>query len=97
MEIALSSFAAAVTQLQQAGCNVIVDDITYFEGEPFFQDAGVIDTAIGNAIADGVSYFTAAGNFGGQPVRGRLQSARLHLPQRLGVWRLLPMAVITKR
>jgi subtilisin family serine protease len=60
----LASFAAAVTSLQQAGCNVIVDDLGY-DTEPFFQDAGPLDTAIDNAVASGVTYVTAAGNNGG--------------------------------
>ncbi len=59
----LTDFANAITALQQAGCQVIVDDVTYF-AEPFFQIAGPVDTAIQAAIADGVSYFTAAGNDG---------------------------------
>jgi hypothetical protein len=56
------SFAAAVTALQQAGCTVIVDDVTLFT-DSFFQPAGPIDTAIETAIADGVSYFASAGNY----------------------------------
>ena len=59
----LTSFASAVSALQAAGCQVIVDDY-YFTNEPFFQAAGPVDAAIGNAVADGVSYFTAAGNDG---------------------------------
>jgi hypothetical protein len=59
----LDTFANAVTLLQQAGCQVIVDDIGYDE-EPFFQNAGTLDTAIESAVASGVSYFTAAGNDG---------------------------------
>ena len=58
------NLAAAVTALQDQGCNIIVDDLTYW-GEPFFQDAGPVDAAIDNAVASGVSYFTADGNFGG--------------------------------
>ncbi len=57
----LESFASAVTALQQAGCQVIVDDVTDYD-EPFFQDAGPLDAAIDAAVAGGVSYFAAAGN-----------------------------------
>jgi subtilisin family serine protease len=49
--------------LAAAGCTVIVDDVTYLD-EPFFQSGSAIDQAIAGAIADGVSYFTAASNEG---------------------------------
>jgi hypothetical protein len=55
-------FAAGIRELQAAGCDVIVDDITYIN-EPFLQD-GLVAQAV-NAVADsGVAYFSAAGNFG---------------------------------
>lgn len=57
------SFADAVSSLQQAGCNVIVDDQYYFE-EPFFTNDGVIDDTIESAVSEGVSYFASAGNTG---------------------------------
>jgi hypothetical protein len=56
------SMATAITTLQDAGCNVIIDDIG-FQDEPFFQP-GVIDAAINSAVAAGVTYVTAAGNSG---------------------------------
>ena len=53
--------AVGINQLKDAGCKVIVDDVTYIT-EPFFKD-GVIATAV-NAVANqGVTYFSAAGNF----------------------------------
>ena len=55
--------AAGITQMVSAGVNIIVDDLDNTD-EPFFQVAGPIDTAIQDAINAGVSYFTAAGNFG---------------------------------
>ena len=58
----LDSFAASVTALENAGCNIIVDDLVY-DDEPFFANAGPADLAIANAVAAGVTYFTAAGNF----------------------------------
>lgn len=60
----LDSFAEAVTALRAAGCQVIVDDLTY-NAEPFFQLAGTLDSAIDEAVGAGVNYFTAAGNDGG--------------------------------
>jgi hypothetical protein len=60
----LQSFASAVTSLQDAGCNIIVDDVTFPTEESFYQTGTVLDKAITAAIASGVNYFTAAGNGG---------------------------------
>ena len=57
-------YAAGIAALVAAGCQVIVDDVAY-TNEPFFQVAGPIGSAVAAAVADGVSYFTAAGNSGG--------------------------------
>lgn len=54
--------ANGIRELEQAGCDVIVDDISYIS-EPFFRD-GVIAQAVDDVKALGVSYFSAAGNFG---------------------------------
>lgn len=43
-------------------CDVIVDDITYVT-EPFLRD-GVVAQAVDQAVAQGVTYFSSAGNFG---------------------------------
>ncbi len=56
-----ADFAAGITALQNAGCQIIVDDTTYPD-EPMFQVTGALDTAIEQAVAGGVDYFTAAGN-----------------------------------
>jgi len=53
--------ASGIAALRAAGCQIIVDDVTYAD-EPFFQDAGPIDTAVQAAVAAGVDYFTAVGN-----------------------------------
>jgi hypothetical protein len=55
-------FAHGIIELQQAGCDVIVDDITYIS-EPFLKD-GVVADAVETVVGQGVSYFSAAGNFG---------------------------------
>jgi hypothetical protein len=53
--------AVGIKELKDAGCKVIVDDITYIT-EPFFKD-GVIAKAVNSVSTQGVSYFSAAGNF----------------------------------
>ncbi len=55
-----SGFASNIEALRAAGCKVIVDDVFYLD-EPFFQD-GVIADAIDSVVANGVAYFSAAGN-----------------------------------
>ena len=54
-------FANGIRQLKNAGCKIIVDDVTY-ASEPFFKD-GVIAKAVNEVKALGVTYFSAAGNF----------------------------------
>ncbi len=60
--ISEADFAQGINELQQAGCKVITDDITYLT-TPFFKD-GLAAKAVDNVKALGVSYFSAAGNFG---------------------------------
>jgi len=54
------NFANNIAALGAAGCNIILDDVTYYD-EPMFQE-GVISQAIDNVVAGGALYFTAAGN-----------------------------------
>jgi subtilisin family serine protease len=53
-------FVDALHALTTAGAKVIVDDLGFFS-EPYFQD-GVVAQAVRDAVAGGVSYYTAAGN-----------------------------------
>ena len=70
----ITSFAANIRALQAAGCNIIVDDVFYFVETPF-QDGqtaavvstsqgGVVTQAVNDVVADGVFYFSSAGNEG---------------------------------
>jgi len=54
------NFAQGIRDLAAAGADVIVDDIFYLT-EPIFQD-GIIAQAVDEVVADGFSYFSAAGN-----------------------------------
>src|ERR1700722_1237689 len=57
-----ADFASGITQLENAGAKVIVDDVGYFD-EPFFQD-GLVAQSINAVVANGVAYFSSAGNNG---------------------------------
>ena len=58
-----ADFGAGIKALAAAGCDVIVDDVTYLS-EPFFQDGGIVQSAVASVVAQGVSYFTSASNQG---------------------------------
>jgi hypothetical protein len=55
-----ADFANGIGALAHAGAKVIADDVGYFD-EPFFQD-GIVAQAIDAVAAQGVVYFSAAGN-----------------------------------
>ncbi|MEO1084067.1 MAG: hypothetical protein AAFY88_07480, partial [Acidobacteriota bacterium] len=57
-----AQMAQNILDLQAAGCDVIVDDVTYFQ-EPVFQD-GIIAQAVDQVFAAGTYYFSSAGNSG---------------------------------
>ncbi|HET9018156.1 MAG TPA: S8 family serine peptidase, partial [Acetobacteraceae bacterium] len=72
-------FAAGMHALAAAGCQVIVDDIAW-EDEPFFQIAGPVDTAAAQVVAQGVNYFSAAGNEGTNFFQGAFSAGTSYVP-----------------
>ena len=59
-DISEVDFAAGIVALQAAGCNVITDDVGYFD-EPMFSD-GPVGQAIDRVTALGAVYTSSAGN-----------------------------------
>jgi hypothetical protein len=58
-----ASFAANIQTLRNTyGCDIIVDDVTYFD-EGVFQDSTVAK-AVNSVVASGALYFSSAGNSG---------------------------------
>jgi subtilisin family serine protease len=57
-----ASFAQNILALHAAGCDILVDDISY-RTSPVFQD-GVVAQAVREVTRDGVAYFSSAGNVG---------------------------------
>ena len=59
----IASFASNIQTLRSVyGCDIIVDDVTYFN-EGVFQD-GPIAQAVNSVVADGALYFSSAANSG---------------------------------
>ncbi len=71
-----AQFAQNILNLRAAGCDIIIDDVGYFDESPF-QD-GIVAQAVNSVTASGALYFSAAGN------EGNLTSRHLrHLGGRL--------------
>lgn len=73
-----ADLAQGILDLVNAGMNVIVDDITFFD-VPFFQD-GYPAQAATNAIKDGVHYFSAAGNLNEHSYQAPFNSSGINAP-----------------
>ena len=67
----IADFAQGILDLASAGSTVIVDDIIYF-AEPMFQD-GIVAQAADQVDAQGIPYFSSAGNSARQSLRFRVE------------------------
>ena len=74
----IGTFAQNIRDLRTAGCDIIVDDVTYFVESPF-QDGqapsvvsnhngGLATQAVNDVTADGAMYFSSAGNEGSKDI-----------------------------
>ncbi len=57
-----AQFAQNILDLATAGCNIIVDDVIYFDESPF--EDGPVAQSVNTVTAAGVLYFSSAGNEG---------------------------------
>ncbi len=70
----VAEFAAGIRALADAGCKVIVDDVSYYN-EPVFQD-GIIAQAVDYAVnIKGASYFSSAANSSDQSYEAPYQAS----------------------
>ncbi len=72
-----ADFAQGIQDLADRGCQVIADDVSYFD-EPFFQD-GIIAQSVDQSKSKGVTYFSAAGNDGVNSYEHGFQASNVEL------------------
>jgi Subtilase family/Secretion system C-terminal sorting domain len=72
-----ADFAQGIQDLADRGCQVIADDVSYFD-EPFFQD-GIIAQSVDQSKSKGVTYFSAAGNDGVNSYEHTFQASNVEL------------------
>ena len=70
--------AAGIIELADNGCDIIIDDITHIT-EPFFSD-GIVSQAVNTVATKGVSYFSAAGNYGKKSYSAAFIPSKITLP-----------------
>lgn len=80
-----ANFAQGIVALQQAGCQIIVDDVSYLD-EPFFQEGNIVQQAVQQVIDAGSSYFTSASNEGQKFLQASLTVIRTTLPGLPLIW-----------
>jgi PKD repeat protein len=70
-------FANGISALEMAGADVIVDDLLYLN-EPMFED-GIVAQAVDAVTANGVAYYSAAGNQGRQGYEAGFDNSGVYL------------------
>lgn len=86
-----ADFASGIEALAAAGCNVIVDDVAYLD-EPFYQDGSLLQQAVEQVVAEGVSYFTSASNEGQNFYESTFTPLLTTLPGIPGNWQVAGFA-----
>jgi len=81
--ISAPDFANGIKELKNAGCDIIVDDITYIT-QPFLND-GVVAQAVNDVKAAGVTYFSAAGNYGNKSYQNPFVASGINPPGITGI------------
>ncbi len=71
--LSTADFANGIIELQDAGADVIVDDIIYY-AEPMFAD-GIIAQAAQQVADNGSAYFSSAGNNGSDSYEGSFEDS----------------------
>jgi len=71
--LGIASFANGIIALANAGADIIIDDVSFF-ASPFFQD-GLIAQAVDQVAAQGVLYFSSAGNAGTDSYRSEFRAS----------------------
>ncbi len=80
-----ANFAQGIVALQQAGCQIIVDDVSYLD-EPFFQEGNIVQQAVQQVIDAGANYFTSASNEGQNFLQANLTVIRTAIPGLPLIW-----------
>lgn len=69
----VTDFARGIDELVEAGADIIVDDLGFGE-QPFFQD-GPVSQAAARAVQQGVTFISAAGNYGNASYESEFRSS----------------------
>ncbi len=74
----LDMIAGIRSLVDDAGANVVVDDLTFLD-EPVFED-GMIAQVVADVVSEGISYHTSAGNQGVGHYQGDFDGENIQLP-----------------
>ena len=80
--LGIADFAQGIIDLANAGADIIIDDVVFF-AETFFQD-GIIAQAVDIVTAQGVLFFSSAGNSGTDSYQSIFNNSGIFEPGTLG-------------